>query len=501
MARQEIRFTVGEASGPRGATLFPKFEEDLHEGQQRDRALASAAQLYGFKAGAGQTLTTTSVLDGHAFVYFGLGSRSKFDYKAWRKALAGVFAKIGSLKTENVALSLPDLEVFGQTTLREIGIATATSIATALYMPNHYKTADRKDCSIKEVAIHMHFGHSLNQEQLLELRSGIEEGGVIGASVNMARDIANEPPNICTPTVLKDLALTVARKSGGTITTTTHDRAACEWYGMNAFLAVAKGSKQPPWFIVMDYTPAEFDPSGPVLGIVGKSVTFDSGGLDIKPASGMREMKFDMCGGADVIAAIRAIARLGLPIRVKAFLAATENMTGSEAYRPGDVYGGLDGKTYEIGNTDAEGRLTLVDAIAFARKHCGVTHIVDYATLTGAIISALGNVAAGVFSNNQEFANLYLEAANSMGERAFQFPTWDEFKALNNSPIADMTNLGGPGAGSITAALFVLSAAGDLPAVHVDIAGVAHDSKDGGTGWGVPTLVALAQKLATRTSA
>ncbi|MDZ4833949.1 MAG: aminopeptidase, partial [Candidatus Melainabacteria bacterium] len=301
---------------------------------------------------------------------------------------------------------------------------------------------------------------------------------------------------------MAELAMQVAAESGGTIITTVLERDECAALGMNAFLAVAKGSKVPPKFIIMDYAPAQCSPNGPVLGLVGKSVTFDSGGLDIKPADGMRDMKYDMCGGADVIAAMRAIARLGLPIRVKAYCAATENMTGDEAYRPGDVYTSIDGRSYEIDNTDAEGRLTLVDAISYARIHGKVTHLVDYATLTGAILVALGDITAGVFSNNQAFADQYLAAAGSMGEDAFQMPTSEKYKALNKSTIADMKNAGGRFAGSITAALFVLSAARDLPAIHVDIAGVSFRGKEvdadpaGGTGWGVRTLVALAANLA-----
>jgi leucyl aminopeptidase len=386
--------------------------------------------------------------------------------------------------------------------LREIGRVTAETIAMVLYRPNHYKTeAGGFKAEPRISAVKVSCG-SLCDADSAELKRGLDEGAYIAASVNLARDTANEPANKMTPSILAELARKVASESGGTITCEVLEDFQCEALGMNAFLAVSKGSAERPKLIVLDYAPVNCKAGGPVLGYVGKSVTFDSGGLDIKPADGMRDMKYDMCGGADVIAAMRAIAHLGLPIRVKAFMAATENMTGPKAYRPGDVYVGLDGKSYEIDNTDAEGRLTLVDAIAYARKHGGVTHIVDYATLTGAVLVTLGDIAAGVFTNNQDWADKYLAAAKAQDERVFQMPLFDEFKELNKSKIADLKNSGGRFGGSSTAALFVLSAAGDTPTVHVDIAGVAFRSREtgmdpaGGTGFGVRTLVQLASDLA-----
>lgn len=506
-----INFIVGNHPSRKGllaspmgkVTLVPMFAaEPQGKTLKLAKGLSLQAELSGFKADAGQTLASPSA--GSTIVTFGLGSRSKFSIDAWRSALVGGIKQVRGLKTDSIAVSLPTglvgaKALFGAMSLHEIGFTTAETIARTLYTANHYKTEGVEAPAIKNVFVN---AAGLDAEQHKELIEGIEAGSYVGACVNIARDTANEPPNVCTPAYMAELAQKVAAESGGTIITTVLEREDCAKLGMNAFLAVAKGSKVPPKFIIMDYAPAQCSPNGPVLALVGKSVTFDSGGLDIKPADGMRDMKYDMCGGADVIAAMRAIARLGLPIRVKAYCAATENMTGSEAYRPGDVYTGLDGRTYEIDNTDAEGRLTLVDAISYARIHGKVTHVVDYATLTGAILVALGDITAGVFSNNQAFASAYLAAADSMGEAAFQMPTGDKYKALNKSSIADMKNSGGRMGGSITAALFVLSAARDLPAVHVDIAGVSFRGKEvdadpaGGTGWGVRTLVALAANMA-----
>lgn len=487
--------------------LLPVFSSDSKGAAGKlSKGLTKQAELSGFKGDCGQTLCCTR--SDTTIIYFGLGNREKFDIQAWRKALTGCFKKARTYKTEKVTLLLPTgiagkCVSFASKSLFEIGKETAEIVSMVLYEPNHYKTEAggfKQETVIREVNVTgcNSAGGSFFVDQHFELSDGLLAGAAVGLAVNQARDTANEPPNICTPFYL-DL---LANKLPDEITVTVYERDECLRLGMNAFLAVAKGSDEPPKFITMDYEPENCPADGPVIGLVGKSVTFDSGGLDLKPAEGMRDMKYDMCGGADIIAAMRAIAMLKLPIRVKAFCAATENGTGGSAYHPGDVYVGLDGKSYEIDNTDAEGRLTLVDAIAFARIHGGVTHIIDYATLTGAIVVALGDITAGVFSNNQDFADMYLKSAQSVGEAAHQMPISDDYKELNKSKIADMKNTGGRYGGAITAALFVLSAAGDLPAIHVDIAGVgfrpralAHDP-EGGTGWGVRTLVALVAAMA-----
>lgn len=476
-------------------TLVPVFQPaGQNDHLMLTGALKRQAHLHKFTAAVGQSMLT-SVPDGPTLVHFGLGKRSDFNIKVWRTALLKAVTEIQCLETESFALNLPtDLvgiaPVFGITTLREVGFATALTIANALHKPKTYKTGVWK---IDETSVCIQCAGLRSQPELLRaLFIGIRQGSAAGRAVSVARDTANEPPNICTPTYLADLARVIAFRSAGKIKTTVFDRAECLKRGMNAFLAVAGGSGETPQFIVMEYTPSNLSEGGPVLALVGKGVTFDSGGLNLK--QNMRDMKFDMCGAADVIAAIEVIAELRLPIRVKAFCAATENGTGDNAYHPGDVIKGRDGKTYEIGNTDAEGRLTLVDAIAAARLDWGVTHVISIATLTGAIIQTFGNIAAGLFSEHQEFADLCLASAASSGELAFQLPVGEEFAQLNGSSIADLSNNGGPGAGSIAAARFVLSAAGKLPAVHFDIAGVAWTSA-GATGWGVATLVEVARRL------
>lgn len=333
-----INFIVGNHPSRKGllaspmgkVTLVPMFAaEPQGKALKLAKGLSLQAELSGFKADAGQTLASPSA--GSTVVTFGLGSRSKFSIDAWRSALVGGIKQVRGLKTDSIAVSLPvglvgAKALFGTMSLHEIGFTTAETIARTLYTANHYKTEGVEAPAIKNVFVN---AAGLDAEQHKELIEGIEAGSYVGACVNIARDTANEPPNVCTPAYMAELAQKVAAESGGTIITTVLEREDCAKLGMNAFLAVAKGSKVPPKFIIMDYAPAQCSPNGPVLALVGKSVTFDSGGLDIKPADGMRDMKYDMCGGADVIAAMRAIARLGLPIRVKAYCAATENMTGS----------------------------------------------------------------------------------------------------------------------------------------------------------------------------
>ena len=513
MSKNDINFAVGKSArralvaGAASVTLVPVFAaEDETKGLQLAKGASTQAKLAGFKGETGQTMNGATA-GGASTVNFGVGAKDKFGIEAWRKAVTAAVKQVRGLKTDSITLKVPAAlagakSLLGSNSLFDLGVATSETVAMVLYRANHHKTAEgghKDEGGISNVTVDV---SGLTAEQKREFQRGIAAGATIGNAVAIARDTANEPANICTPTFMAEQALQLAKDFPGSITVEILERKQCETLKMNAFMAVAKGTEEPPKFIIVKYTPAQCRADGPNLAIVGKSVTFDTGGVDLKPADGMRDMKYDMCGGADVLAAMRAIAALGVPMKITAYCAATENATGGSAYRPGDVYTGLDGRSYEIDNTDAEGRLTLVDAIAYARTFGKATHIVDYATLTGAILVALGDQVAGVFSNNQAFADRYLAAAKSQGELAHQLPTFDHYKEQNKSSIADMKNTGGRLAGSTTAALFVLSAARDVPAIHVDIAGTAFRSREighepaGGTGWGVRTLIALAQDLA-----
>lgn len=332
--------------------------------------------------------------------------------------------------------------------------------------------------------------------------AAISRGVVLAESQNFARDLGNEPSNILTPTELANRARSMANQEGLEIEILEQDRLV--QLGMGSLLAVAKGSAQPPVLVIVRYRPTgekQGNTSGGVhLGLVGKGVTFDSGGISIKPSDGMEKMKYDMCGAAAVLGAMRAIARLKPAVAVTALVPAVENMTGAAAQRPGDIVKTLNGKTVEVLNTDAEGRLILNDAITYAQR-LGCTHLVDAATLTGAIVVALGHLYTGAFTNNQEWMDKVLAAAKAEGEKFWQMPLDPEYKDLLKNAFADLSNIGGRWGGAISAAYFLKEFADPTPWVHLDIAGTAwHDEAKpymakGPTGVGVRTFVELALGL------
>jgi leucyl aminopeptidase len=329
------------------------------------------------------------------------------------------------------------------------------------------------------------------------LEEGVRRGKIVGEAVCMARDLVNEPSNYMTPTILAEAARKLAGDCGIDITVMERDKV--RELGMGAFLGVAQGSQEPPKFIVMRYKGRD---AGDIdIALVGKGITFDSGGISIKPSDGMGEMKGDMAGAASVMAAISAVADLKPPINVMAVVAATENLPSGTALKPGDILTAMGGKTIEIITTDAEGRLTLADAIGYAKKE-GAKKIVDVATLTGAIRIALGDVCMGAFTNNQDLIDKVIVAGRDAGERAWQMPMFDEYKEQNKSDVADIKNSGGRGAGSITAAQFLAEFAGDIPWVHLDIAAMDATEKErgylvkGATGIPARTLINLVMALA-----
>ncbi len=324
-----------------------------------------------------------------------------------------------------------------------------------------YKS-DRKDQRIDELTVVVS-GDSAT------LQTALEEARVIGESQNFTRELVNEPSNRMTPTMLADRARKMAQEVG----------LKCEVYGadkikelkMGAFWSVAQGSDEPPALIVLKYEPAGA-PQKPVLGLVGKGITFDTGGISIKPADGMEKMKYDMAGGAAMLGAMRAIALLKPKVKVTAIVCATENMPSGKAQKPGDVQIAMSGKSIEIINTDAEGRLVLADGLYYARQ-LGCTHLVDAATLTGAVVVALGYVNAGIFANDDNMYQRFSAAEEKAGEKFWRMPLDDEYKEVIRSGIADIVNSGGRWGGAITAAMFLKEFAEDTPWLHLDIAGTA----------------------------
>jgi leucyl aminopeptidase len=327
-----------------------------------------------------------------------------------------------------------------------------------------------------------------------ELDGAAERGRIIAESQNLARELGNEPPNRMTPTRLAERARQMAAEQGLECEVLDQDR--MKQLGMGALLGVAMGSAEPPALIVLRYRPPSAK-SGAHLGLVGKGVTFDTGGISIKPAEGMEKMKYDMMGGAAMIGTMRAIAQLKPPLPVTAFIPAVENMPGSRAQRPGDIVTTLSGKTVEVLNTDAEGRLILADALTYARQS-GCTYLVDAATLTGAIVVALGHVNIGAFASDDKLLERVLAAARAEGEKMWPMPIDEEYKELLKSACADLGNIGGRWGGAVSAAMFLKEFADPTPWVHLDIAGTAwlDDAKPymakGPTGVCVRTMVNLA---------
>jgi leucyl aminopeptidase len=326
------------------------------------------------------------------------------------------------------------------------------------------------------------------------LSAAVERGVILGECSNFARALANEPSNDLTPNAFAERAKSIADGAGVTVEVLDEKRIAALKMGM--LLGVARGSQEPPRLVVLRHEPKNAT-SGVVLGLVGKGITFDTGGISIKPAENMDKMKDDMSGGAAVIAAMAAISRLKVPVRCIGIVPMTENMPGGRAFKPGDILTSAEGKTVEILNTDAEGRLILGDGLWYARQ-LGATHLVDVATLTGACVVALGKTTSGLFGTPDAWVEAVRRASERAGDRSWPMPVYDDYKEQLRSEIADFTNTGGRAGGAITAALFLKEFTGDLPWVHIDIAGTAwaEESKPyqpkGPTGVAVRTLAQLA---------
>jgi len=340
-----------------------------------------------------------------------------------------------------------------------------------------------------------------SDETKLSLEKGSDKGRILAEATNLARDMVNEPANYMTPSQMAETAMKLDKSHGLEVSVLEQEQMA--ELGMGALLGVAQGSRQPPKFIILNYkgkNSAELN-----MALVGKGVTFDSGGISIKPSEKLEEMKGDMAGGAAVMAAISAIAQLKPKTNVMAIIPATENLPDGNALKPGDVLTAMNGKTIEIISTDAEGRLILADALSYAKKQ-GAKLMIDVATLTGACRVALGDICTGAFGNNQELTDRVIAAGTEAGELIWQMPMYDEYQEQNKSDVADIKNVGGRLGGAITAAKFLAEFTNDIPWVHLDIAGTSLSDKErayqvkGATGIPVRTLVNLVLSLAKEPS-
>ena len=448
------------------------------------KKLASSGELTG-KALEFTMLHAPAGLKAERLLLIGAGKRDQFNAATLRK-IAGAAARLLKAKSvKNFAFLAND-----GPSVEEIAQAVAEGLITGDFETDKYKT-EKKDKKIEAVSL---VGFSDAEKPGAE--KGLTRGKIIADAQNFTRDLVNEPSNKLTPSILAEKAEAMAREAGLAVDILDEKRIAD--LKMGALLSVAQGSVEPPRVIVVTYTPAKAKPGAPVIGLVGKAVTFDTGGISIKPADGMEKMKYDMAGGATMLGVMRAIAALKPNVKVVGVVPATENMPGGKAQKPGDIQTAMSGKTIEVLNTDAEGRLILADAITYA-KQLGATHLVDAATLTGAIVIALANINVGVFgSADQSWTDKLLASAKATGEKMWQLPMDDEYREFIKGSFADIQNIGsGKGGGSITGAWFIREFAGDTPWIHLDIAGTAwnDDAKPwlakGPTGVALRTLVHL----------
>ena len=422
-------------------------------------------------------------------VLAGLGAREAVDADALRTAAASVAREVRAFAA-SIAWLLDDSLPFS---LAEQARAIVDGTLLGSYDPGRWKSS---------------FEAARLQELTLvsgdpAVREAARRAGIVAEWTNRARDLANAPPNELTPNGLADRAAEVAAAGSPQLSVEAPDLEEIRALGMGAFAAVAQGSHNPARLIVLRYEPSQ--PRGDVvLGLVGKAVTFDTGGISIKKALYMEDMKGDMAGGGAVIAALGALAELECPLRVVGVVGATENSVGGGAYRPGDILTAMNGKTIEIINTDAEGRLVLADILPYARQ-LGATHLVDFATLTGAMERALGDFYAGVFANDSDWRTLVVEAGEASGDHAWPWPLHPRYRRYVDSDYADLKNSNIRGQGvPVFAAEFLREFAGDEPWAHVDMAGTGfftwprHDYlwQRGGTGYGVRLICELADRLA-----
>jgi leucyl aminopeptidase len=419
----------------------------------------------------------------------GAGKREQFNPATLRKVAAVALRHLKSRNIHKLVFLVRDGDANEHTAQ-----AITEGAITADFETDKYKTDKKQDKFIDELLI---AGYGDAEKSAGE--KGLTRGRIIAESQNFARDLVNEPSNKLTPRILADKAQAMAKGAG--LTVEILDEGKIAELKMGALLSVAQGSVEPPRVIVITYTPANPKPGGPVVGLVGKAVTFDTGGISIKPADGMEKMKYDMAGGATMIGIMRAIAALKPNVKVICVVPSTENMPGGKAQKPGDIQTAMSGKTIEVLNTDAEGRLILADGVHYA-KQLGATHLVDSATLTGAIVVALANVNVGVFGTDQAWTDKLLASAKATGEKMWQMPMDDEYREFIKGSFADIQNVGsGKGGGAITGAMFIREFAGDTPWIHLDIAGTAwnDDAKPwlakGPTGVSLRTLVHLISSL------
>ncbi len=431
---------------------------------EKVRAAAAAVLSSGeYKAGPNETvlLHAPAGLAARRLLIVGLGKKGKSTVHAVRNAAGTAVRYTKPRAIRELVFALPENDSIGP--LHAVARAATEGAFVGDFDPDTYRS-ERKDVSVHSFTV-----AAPPASDQAAIQAAFNEGAIIGESQNFARSLVNEPGNKLTPTILGQRAAQMASETGLKAEVFSTDK--LHELKMGAFWSVSQGSEEPPALIVMKYEP-EGVTDGPVLGLVGKGITFDTGGISIKPADNMEKMKYDMAGGAAMIGAMRAIALLKPRVRVIGIVCAAENMPDGKAQKPGDVQTAMSGKTIEIINTDAEGRLVLADGITYARS-LGATHLIDAATLTGACVVALGMINAGAFSNDDATIEKFQAALATSGEKFWRMPLGDEYYDQIRSDIGDIKNTGGRWGGAITAAEFLHAFAEDTPWIHLDIAGLA----------------------------
>jgi leucyl aminopeptidase len=442
------------------------------------------------KSGTALTLHDVSGVAAERVILVGLGREAEFGARQYREAIATAMRAVAATGAATAEFHLTAVEVKGRDAAWRAQQA-ATLARESVYRFERMKSRkDRAPSPLREIVL-----AAATREDLRAAERGAAHGAALAEGMAFTKDLGNLPPNVCTPAYLAAQAKELAKQYGMKVR--VFERADMRKLGMNTLLSVAQGSAQPPKFIAIEYGPAA-KTAKPVV-LVGKGITFDTGGISIKPAAEMDEMKFDMSGAGTVLGTLKAVAELELPLGVVGLIPTTENMPGGRATRPGDIVKSMSGQTVEILNTDAEGRLILCDALTYAERY-QPSAVIDIATLTGACVIALGHVACGLFANDDALANELLTAADASYDRAWRLPVWDEYQEQLKSNFADFANIGGRPAGSVTAACFLARFATKFKWAHLDIAGTAWrgGKEKGATGRPVPMLT---QFLVSRANA
>lgn len=461
------------------------------DGALLDRVLGGALrdllQSKEFEGKAGEVVVfhTHRKIPSKRLILVGLGKKHELGLDQIRQAMGHAVKRVRHAKCSAFTVALPSAVPHGASPI-DVGQTMTEGVILGSYQFTMYRSDGPTSKEVTKMTVLVPQKHQLHL-----LVEGIRRGVATAEATVFVRDLCNHPSNVMTPTRIANEAKTVAKEAR--VNLKILEQKEMEALGMGALLGVAKGSHEPPKFIILQYHGAKKKEDRPVV-LVGKTITFDTGGISLKPAENMEQMKADMTGGAEVLAAMRAAARLKLPLNLISILPAAENMPGGRAMRPGDVVKTLSGKTVEVQNTDAEGRLILSDGLAYATRFKPAA-LIDIATLTGACVVALGQFAIGMFGTDATLKEAIRKAGFRAGERVWEMPLWEEYFEQLRSDVADMRNIGGRGGGMITAALFLSKFVGDVPWVHLDIASTDWSERErayipkGPTGIGTRLLI------------